>query len=242
MKQLFAFGVMAALFSSYASAALVSPTTVPISGVSVTPQVQTIAPPSDAQFGVFESNTAVFLWAEGTSTITTPEFVTILPFQNIAPEGVGSTNGLGEGSAFYDSGVAGIEAQWGGDIAAGTYSSYMLHADKDGANQTFTGSITFAQEIVGIVYKQTELFDTDPLFGASGTTYAGNGSVRRLELAGDDNWMSLSADRKTLEFSTVVPHDIDNVRILTAVPVPAAIWLFGSGLLGLVGIARRKKA
>ena len=27
---------------------------------------------------------------------------------------------------------------------------------------------------------------------------------------------------------------------LTAVPVPAAVWLFGSGLLGLVGVARRK--
>jgi len=27
-----------------------------------------------------------------------------------------------------------------------------------------------------------------------------------------------------------------------AVPVPAAVWLFGSGLLGLVGMARRKKA
>ena len=26
------------------------------------------------------------------------------------------------------------------------------------------------------------------------------------------------------------------------VPVPAAVWLFGSGLLGLIGIARRKKA
>jgi hypothetical protein len=26
-----------------------------------------------------------------------------------------------------------------------------------------------------------------------------------------------------------------------AIPVPAAVWLFGSGLLGLVGIARRKK-
>ncbi len=28
----------------------------------------------------------------------------------------------------------------------------------------------------------------------------------------------------------------------SAVPVPAAVWLFGSGLLGLVGVARRKKA
>ncbi len=29
---------------------------------------------------------------------------------------------------------------------------------------------------------------------------------------------------------------------MTVVPVPAAVWLFGSGLLGLVGVARRKKA
>ena len=37
----------------------------------------------------------------------------------------------------------------------------------------------------------------------------------------------------------------DNVSFqadVSAVPVPAAVWLFGSGLLGLVGVARRKKA
>ena len=30
--------------------------------------------------------------------------------------------------------------------------------------------------------------------------------------------------------------------ITSAVPAPSAVWLFGSGLLGLIGIARRKKA
>lgn len=32
----------------------------------------------------------------------------------------------------------------------------------------------------------------------------------------------------------------DEPNIIPAVPVPAAVWLFGSGLLGLVGVARRK--
>ena len=36
----------------------------------------------------------------------------------------------------------------------------------------------------------------------------------------------------------VISTDIVN----TVVPVPAAVWLFGSGLLGLVGVARRRRA
>jgi hypothetical protein len=30
------------------------------------------------------------------------------------------------------------------------------------------------------------------------------------------------------------------VLVLTPVPVPAAVWLFGSGLAGLAGLARRR--
>ncbi|MDH5513939.1 MAG: VPLPA-CTERM sorting domain-containing protein [Gammaproteobacteria bacterium] len=39
-----------------------------------------------------------------------------------------------------------------------------------------------------------------------------------------------------------VQHDLSHLSIYapTPVPVPAAVWLFGSGLLGLVGVARRK--
>jgi fumarate reductase subunit C len=36
-------------------------------------------------------------------------------------------------------------------------------------------------------------------------------------------------------------YGIFMVREATVVPVPAAVWLFASGLLGLVGIARRRK-
>ena len=36
---------------------------------------------------------------------------------------------------------------------------------------------------------------------------------------------------------------VDNpYPVYAPVPIPAAAWLFGSGLLWLVGIARRKKA
>ena len=36
-------------------------------------------------------------------------------------------------------------------------------------------------------------------------------------------------------------YQLDNM-VYSPVPVPAAVWFFGSGLIGLVGVARRKKA
>ena len=38
------------------------------------------------------------------------------------------------------------------------------------------------------------------------------------------------------------PNSYDGTFEVSSVPVPAAVWLFGSGLLGLIGVARRKKA
>ena len=46
-----------------------------------------------------------------------------------------------------------------------------------------------------------------------------------------------------------ISKSLDNINFIgevafstSAVPIPAAIWLFGSSLLGLVGMARRKKS
>ena len=41
---------------------------------------------------------------------------------------------------------------------------------------------------------------------------------------------------------TELPHWPVHAGNVGAVPVPAAVWLFGSGLLGLISIARRKKS
>jgi len=47
--------------------------------------------------------------------------------------------------------------------------------------------------------------------------------------------------RVEVENITTFGIGIDDLNF-TPVPIPAAIWLFGSGLLGMIGIARRKKA
>ena len=64
----------------------------------------------------------------------------------------------------------------------------------------------------------------------------------------------LNGDAVTGSFATYDITSIDALIIQTGgipasssqapsnVPIPSAIWLFGSGLVGLVGMARRKKA
>ena len=97
--------------------------------------------------------------------------------------------------------------------------------------------------------------------GEEGVTSSTNLFGGPLFAAGNDNWIPKSvtyfvageaSGGITLQFAVAcapVPGcnaDIflDNVTIssdVNAVPVPAAAWLFGSALLGLGGMARRKK-
>lgn len=58
---------------------------------------------------------------------------------------------------------------------------------------------------------------------------------------GGDPMTSAAFSAFNANFDILSVHFDSFVPTPSAVPVPAAVWLFGSGLLGLVGIARRKK-
>lgn len=54
----------------------------------------------------------------------------------------------------------------------------------------------------------------------------------------DGEWSDAVEDKKLV--TAFAPFSHDAQTNLTAVPVPAAAWLFATGLIGLVGVARRK--
>jgi len=76
------------------------------------------------------------------------------------------------------------------------------------------------------------------IYGVDGVTVAFEGNRHTDGLSGIamDNG-PFPAFNANFDIRTMTLTDVE----VSAVPVPAAVWLFGSGLLGLVGIARRKK-
>lgn len=85
-----------------------------------------------------------------------------------------------------------------------------------------------------------ELFSGGVTCGGTGC----NGSIGPVSDAlVDPNGANTSIGIDVLFSLTAEDTATFNTRFeVAAVPVPAAVWLFGSGLLGLIGIARRKKA
>ncbi|MDH5571825.1 MAG: VPLPA-CTERM sorting domain-containing protein [Gammaproteobacteria bacterium] len=67
------------------------------------------------------------------------------------------------------------------------------------------------------------------------TGYADNGWPEQFDFfwgAYGDSWHLTDVHAATISYQNYVP---------SAVPVPAAVWLFGSGLVGVISVARRRK-
>ena len=145
-----------------------------------------------------------------------------------------------------------------GVILTGTeLRSYMVHwAQPTGAgNNVISGTLTFDFPIIGVVAMNTIrppsssyrwLDGTDSL-GLPGRTYPQTGDVRRaIDSTQDEDYITISDDRKTLFWQLrLVGNSYDEFRIITATPEPAAVVLFGTvavALLGAVIASRRRQA
>ena len=135
--------------------------------------------------------------------------------------GGGSSTGIGTytytGSAIDMSGYTGLVFDWGADLAG---ASVDIIVD-DGTNTSTA---------------------------ASWSSLAATGGSAPVNLVTQAtmgiNWGAVNSSAVTgIQFVVTGVQNMDSIiDNVSAVPVPAAVWLFGSGLLGLIGIARRKKA
>ena len=136
--------------------------------------------------------------------------------------GGGNSNGTGTytyiGSAIDLSSYGLLGFDWGADLAGASVDVIF----KDGTNTTTAASWSSLANTGGSA--PGDLF-TQALMGIT--------------------WGSVNSNAVTeIQFAVNGVQNLDSIIdnfSASVVPVPAAVWLFGSGLLGLIGIARRKK-
>lgn len=117
----------------------------------------------------------------------------------------------------------------GGMLTTGFSYTAISGALVDNGDGTYTGSYSFG-------------FGPAPAVATTTTwdvTQVGT-NLSFVTLDGDAN--GYYGTSFTNIFGTIGPvMDGTAMGSVSAVPVPAAVWLFGSGLLGLAGVARRRK-
>jgi len=131
-------------------------------------------------------------------------------------------------------------------ISSATYDLVLFDAGTSAAIEPSSTSLTLA-DINGVVEISANPAPYTATFGADTATL---GATAEFELA---LWNSTTSTFAFVtNFSTIIAGNSYNISfgdvtgqvlgvdLAPVVPVPAAVWLFGSGLIGLVGIARRK--
>jgi hypothetical protein len=126
-----------------------------------------------------------------------------------------------------------------GTIAAGLpLDVFYFQYDPEGDERTFIeGSITFDKDIIGLIVTDERMNSSDNRFGLLATQYPHNVDVRALELYGNSDSITLSEDRRTINFFFRVTSSVDSFRVITSsIPAPGAM-----ALLGLAGLAPRRR-
>lgn len=203
--------------------------------VSTTGAVQFVAaPPADVSSNQWESNTIIRAFDERQQLVLPQDLAVDVTVPGTSPSAT-STN-LSPGT-----------------IPAGTrINSYALHYDVVGTRATdnaleATGSVTFGEDILGIIVLSEDLNSSNALLGLPGVTYSG-GPDHGLEInpagGGTSDVITLEPDDRTVTLDLFNASFADDLRVITAapsttaVPLPRALLPGTAMLVILTGVLR----
>jgi len=122
-------------------------------------------------------------------------------------------------------------------------NAYVMNNRSGYGDTVFIEDVNTNNDSVFNIYIRDEVPPFDLISDESLPTYLDFSKAEELnpdELGGNHGLI------QTQGLTGVDPLQSANFSIdsfsMTVVPIPSAVWLFGSGLIGLIGMARRKKA
>jgi len=138
-----------------------------------------------------------------------------------------------------------VRTLWGGDafLYGGVFEDSLISTG--GGDFHIYGGEYLTQEIyhtnldwLNVDFYGYDLSMTEPELITHYGTYRSSYNTQVTGYLSDGNYIDMDVTYNVAFSNTTGGVTLHN----TAVPIPAALWLFGSGLFGLIGVARRKKA
>ena len=150
------------------------------------------------------------------------------PILNGSGSGVGTGAFDSDGTLFVESAVT---TKIGGGLFTGTvYSTTVYQGSISDSTWTYSGTSTAS--ITGCSGSPVVCGNVTP---GPGSPTTGN-PIFTLDILAGGEWNTESS------LAGLINLDTDHTLTPQVVPLPAAAWLFGSALLGLAGVARKRKA
>ncbi len=188
--------------------------------LTISGDIQEITAPSSIVLGEVESNNTIFLLKEQEGLLLTSNLTV-----DVVSPGTYGTN-------------ANPNKFPQGTLSSGILvDSWFLHSDPiNNILSFYNGTVTFDQEIVGIIFNSNRLVNTHDLLGGLNTSYDQN----FFNIFGSDQFI-LSSDLRTLTINSAANTGADNLRVLTKSTVPEPLTILGAGTAVAFGTSFKRK-